>query len=262
MITDPELINSIYNRKLKVINMGFEPTRRCNLACGHCYVDDAQAVDLDKRVAQTVLDSFPVISTINLYGGESPTSTQGIACLGDALKEKKTKFNRMGLAANMTVYNKDFFEELKRIESMAQDTGDWKIGIMMSNDEWHDESMNKAGIRKKDAEENYERAKKEYPSFFIKKARYKTKDECCLQPVGRAKKHCDNSIKVIRHDLVLTKRATPEEMDTLYYFRTDAKGNAIQNWRTYKEGEIINYGNVLKTPSEEILIINGRESTV
>ena len=254
MITDLELINAINNRKLRVMSMGFETTRRCNLRCPGCYKDNAQAVDLDPKVAKTVLENFNVIDHIRLYGGESQTSPEGLAFLNDELGKNKTIFNRLSFITNGTIVNKEFFKILKDIESKAQKTGDWKIGIGISNDYMHNEGMESVGIDKKVVYKNYKKMMNLCPSFSINMRKYKGEEEFPLKAAGRALGDSRASTEIFRNDLVMRKKKPTETRHVLFKIQTDAKGNIIQEMREYDTGEEVNFGNVLKTPVNQTLI--------
>ena len=100
------------------IHLTFEPTRRCNLRCSMCYIDEAkrrQKVDeLDPAAFEKLLTGVPVRS-INLVGGE-PFMRRD---LFDLLEIMRSRQIRVGsLTTNGTLFNPD---NARRVASLIAD---------------------------------------------------------------------------------------------------------------------------------------------
>lgn len=56
--------------RIHVHDLVLEVTRRCNMSCAHCLRGDAQGIDMDRSVLESVLDQVSSIGCVTFTGGE------------------------------------------------------------------------------------------------------------------------------------------------------------------------------------------------
>ena len=252
MIINKDTIDAIKRKELRVINLGFETTRRCNLACAHCYKGDAQPVDIDPQVPMKVFEYFNYFDIIHLYGGESQLNPAGLQHINNAIKEHKVKFNELSFVTNGTIINKEFFEILKETQSLSRHKKSPVISI--SNTHFHDEAIKNIGLTRKDITTNCRKLRNSYPDFlFIERSAY-TQEETgyYVKNVGRAKDFKNTIQRMHKTEMDISEFS--DKRFLFSQFNTDAKGNVIERMQEYETGDTKKFGNVLTTPMEEILI--------
>jgi sulfatase maturation enzyme AslB (radical SAM superfamily) len=269
MILSPNVIDAIHGKKLKLSGLQLELTRRCNLKCRHCYKGAAENLDMDARIPGEVLDYFKDIEFIQLYGGESQLNPDGLAQIYDALKTNKTRFNQFSFVTNGAIFNRDFFEILRGIESAATRVPYFHTAdVAVSNDFWHAEG----GADAREVAENVARMRAEFPTIHVGLRRFKKKSdfEFKIYPLGNAKKF-DQSEKEYFYDfqfqnedeLLINYNKDKSRFfhvdPTLKDFTFDARGNAIPQVTDYETGDRKNFGNIFTKPISQIILDSSRE---
>ena len=253
MIKNPELINAINNKKLSVDRISFATTRKCNLECAHCFRGDAQKEDMVETVPETALSAFSTVGSIDVTGGEPLIVTRSLEQLHNAIRDTKTKFNKLNIITNGTVYNKKAFEILESIGGMAQSGGGVSVGI--SDNIWTDEAIKKIGYTKEQIIENMNKLKQAFPSFDVHR------HDRVRVPVygGRAKGKMNGGIEFRGRETGISFSDGLTEngdflLDNLYL---DTRGNVVQRYLDYNDSDKENYGNILDTRLQDILIKHG-----
>ena len=286
MIKDPELIKEINNKNILVERLGLEITRRCNYKCRHCYVGEAQDLDIDARVLEIVLDYFKTIGQIDLFGGEVLLGTRGLKALDDALgnARPRPKIGGISLISNGAVVNEESLDVLESIYKKLDLNFDGHRGgvvsIEFSNDFWHKEQEEIHGVKR---DENIAKIKKLHPRFnytdrnFAEKKRY-LYGELSLFKSGRAvdlkvfnfkDKKINMNFRSLAQSQISSVRqiiaylngtdeyAGHKEDFSLDEFVVGATGKVRNCLVDYETAEHRNYGDVLTTPIPKILIENG-----
>ena len=120
MTSRNKLISAIRKGNIKVTELGLEITRRCNYKCGHCYLDDAQTLDMNPHALHQVFDYFTEAWRIHLFGGEKMCSPQSIKMLDDALGQSDFKFRHLSLVTNCSFINEEVMDTLESIKRQGK----------------------------------------------------------------------------------------------------------------------------------------------
>lgn len=163
-------VKTIYNphendfEKLDFDMLHFEITRRCNLACSHCFRGEAQNIDMTREVIDRAFNNIRSVKSIAITGGEPMLATEQIEYLtdkiialdmpllecsmvvnGTILDERAERFitalNRLG--SYLAMKNKVIAEKMADALSIPVDKIPF-IHIIISDDNYHDNDYKKA----------------------------------------------------------------------------------------------------------------------
>ena len=266
MITNPNIINAIAEKKLKIKELGIEQTRRCPLNCQICYKGDAENVVLDKRVPEIAFDQFNDIEAIALLGGEPQSSTKGILHILNALKENKTKFRKFGFVTSMAFINKDFWEAVDEINSFATIKNCDMDGVhySISNDYWHNLALDQANIPLEAVAANYDTVKKAHPHLKSIHRDYIGKEQYIVSAVGHGK-NIPGALQSKKFPFEISKVykwVFPTKSFSIDRFNVDAKGNIFNGFTEYTEADKGLLGNIFKSPIQNLIIENAVDKTM
>ena len=83
------------SKNIKVVQIGFEMTRRCNMKCKFCCRGDAQNLDITDEIIDKALDELKNfdIGILRLHGGEPLLAPDMIQYLVDGIIKRNIKLN-------------------------------------------------------------------------------------------------------------------------------------------------------------------------
>jgi|GEM_PF-4275744 len=229
--------------------LGIEATRRCNYRCKHCYLGDAQQLDLNPDALRPILDYFPYIHQISLYGGETMTSPTAVKIVRDVLRESKAHFGGLSLVTNGSIYNKEILDTLGDIHEMSDKQRDGEgVQITFSNDYYHRLEEKRLGITRAQIWGNYQKMRETHPQFTYEYRKFEPRKELLVFPIGRGKLIASPYLRAPNLDFTLYG-------NKLECFTINAKGKAIKSncSTTYFDADTgDNYGDVTTTPLQDI----------
>lgn len=105
------------SKRPKIIQVGFEMTRRCNMNCKFCSRGDAQNLDISKEVIDKALDELKMfdIHILRLHGGEPLLVPNMIEYLIDGIIERGININQCAFFSNGTILDPIIKKSLYKI---------------------------------------------------------------------------------------------------------------------------------------------------
>lgn len=125
---------------ISVDDLYLEVTRRCNLACGHCFRGDSEEVDMSIEVINNVLKDITSIGTLLLTGGEPLLAYEQLVEISRLIDENKIKVGRVTVITNGTILNKDIIRILKYFED------NFRLSLVLSEDKFHMMEIKRRGL--------------------------------------------------------------------------------------------------------------------
>jgi len=133
MITENEI--SIDN-----IDLMFEITRFCNMACPHCIRGDSQRMRIKKDYINATLEQFSSIGTIMFTGGEPALAIDLIDYVRQECQHYKIDVMSFWMATNGTIASKKLFTSIENWINYCTDNE--TSGLRVSIDNYHDKIYN------------------------------------------------------------------------------------------------------------------------
>ena len=126
-----------------------EITRRCNMSCDHCLRGDAQAMDIDPKVIDKVLDQVESVGSIVFTGGEPTLNIPAIRYFTRAIKKRKLSLGYFYVVTNGKKESLPFVKALIDLYNICDnyDEEDFFGGLAVSKDQYH-EAINPLKIYK------------------------------------------------------------------------------------------------------------------
>ena len=274
MLLKTDIIEHVKNDPVKLHQLSMETTRRCNLACAHCYKGDADAIDSDPEIPGVLFNYFQDVDFICLQGAEPFMNTEGLRQINTALKENKVSFGSFSFVTNGTILDEEFLDILEDIHDKSDKNKNiygvdgWRywtgVSFSVSNDGWHEDALKAIGLTRKDVENNYLIMKEKHPRLGIRLREYIEKTPVPLVPAGRSKNVGGRRPLVRYKNKTLSsffvekgepfKDFTCADQKTLTEFQVNARGDVMNSWMSNDESDKALFGNILKQPIPEILI--------
>ena len=94
-------------KKTKIVQVGFEMTRRCNMRCRFCSRGEAQDIDITKEIIDKALDELKNfdIGYLRLHGGEPLLNPDMIEYIVDRIIQRNIPVYQGIIFSNGTVFN-------------------------------------------------------------------------------------------------------------------------------------------------------------
>jgi organic radical activating enzyme len=128
--------------ELQGIDIIFEITRFCNMACPHCIRGDAQRVRIKRDYINSVLGQLPeYIGTVSLTGGEPALAIDLIDYVREACQQFGIEVANFWMATNGTVASPKFFNAIEKWVNYCSDNE--ISGLRVSIDDYHDDIVNR-----------------------------------------------------------------------------------------------------------------------
>ena len=106
-------------RKQLIFNdLSVEITRKCNMSCSHCFMGNAQDVDLSHEDIDSLLDQVAQIEHILFTGGEPTLNIAGMRYFLDGCIKRNIKIQCLEIVTNGKVISDDFI-------SLILDYNEW-----------------------------------------------------------------------------------------------------------------------------------------
>jgi hypothetical protein len=126
---------------LEYVDIMFEITRFCNMACPHCIRGEAEKRRIKKDYINATLQQIPMIGTIMFTGGEPALAVDLMNYTLDACQHYNVEVSNFWMATNGTIASQKFFNSIERWVSYC--TENEISGLRVSIDEYHDEIDNR-----------------------------------------------------------------------------------------------------------------------
>jgi len=131
---------------IKVDQMMFEVTRRCNMSCDHCLRGDTQSCDMSRKTITTALEQLKgaTISNLGFTGGEPLLRPDLIRFILDELIRLDISVDQFTLITNGTICSKEILTLLTDLYAYAENLDE--IGpfyFAISDDKFHRAAMTK-----------------------------------------------------------------------------------------------------------------------
>lgn len=103
--------------KIKLIQFGFEMTRRCNMRCEFCSRGDSQDIDITKEVINKTLDEISEfdINILRLHGGEPFLVPEAIEFLVEKIIERNIRILQCVVFSNGTIKSPKIKSTLEKL---------------------------------------------------------------------------------------------------------------------------------------------------
>lgn len=137
------------NKKLKLQNLAIELTKRCNLDCAHCLKGKSQKVDISKETIDNIFSQIDSIGRLFLTGGEPTLASDALENIIESIKKYNVSIAEWGMDTNGTMYSTRFYNALVELEKICREStksNDMHGTICISTDDYHKESIKKAGL--------------------------------------------------------------------------------------------------------------------
>lgn len=119
------------------VELMFEITRFCNMACPHCIRGDSQRIRIKKDYINATLSQLEYIGTIQFTGGEPALAVDLMDYTREACQHYNIEVQNFWMATNGTITTQKFFNA---IENWVNYCSDNEIsGLRISIDNYHDE---------------------------------------------------------------------------------------------------------------------------
>lgn len=115
----------------------FEVTRFCNMACPHCIRGDAQRLRIKKEYINATLAQLEYITTIQFTGGEPALALDLINYTREACQHYGVEVANFYMTTNGTVTSRKFFDTISNWIGYCSDNE--ISGLRVSIDNYHDE---------------------------------------------------------------------------------------------------------------------------
>lgn len=139
------------NEKLHLYYLELEITRKCNLKCQHCFCGEAQDLTISEQVIYITLNQIQGSAIINITGGEPMLVPEKVEYIVDKIIENRVKVLGFGAVVNGTIQDEraiSFINSLNKIASYINEhtmtDKHNKVGISISDDEFHQNNPNQA----------------------------------------------------------------------------------------------------------------------
>ena len=143
------------DKKTTFARLDIELTRRCNMACRHCYNGTAQAVDIPREYMDNLLGQTAEIGQLYIKGGETLLNLPALEYLVDQIIRRKIPVHYFAMVTNGTVQSTAACKAVNRMAEhivrsrhrntfQAPDRAGNKncASVTVSNDHWHTECQN------------------------------------------------------------------------------------------------------------------------
>lgn len=234
------------NKKLKVDKLSLEVTRRCDLKCRHCFRGDAQNVDMNPNIIDTVFSQISEIGELIFTGGEPFIALKQIIIAFYIANIYGVKINSWQIVTNGTIVNKTTLEAL--FNYLNQNFPHCKGLIAISYDKYH---MNEINRLKIDASTKWEVLKSMCKKYNIK---FELNEIKRIFSIGRA----ENLPECVSTTYLLLENNFIKDYDGLNNtlnacLEISAKGDVIRPNCTYEKADMTAYGNVLQRSLQDII---------
>lgn len=140
------------DKKITFARLDLELTRRCNLACRHCYNGAAQDVDITRAMLDRLLNQTAEIGQLIIKGGETLLNVPMLEYLVNRIIARKIPVHYFGMVTNGTKQSVAVCKAINRMachiaRSRCRNTypaidkaGNRQCAVVtVSNDRWHKE---------------------------------------------------------------------------------------------------------------------------
>lgn len=253
-------------KKIGIQNLGLIITNRCNLNCSHCLRGCKNNNDMTKEVIDATLSQIKIIGNLCLCGGEITFATNTLSYLFESIIKNHIFIEEVTAVINGTNYNEDFLKLLDNInEYISKLTNNNNVShatFSISKDNFHFNEIIRLNILKQFAENiiKYQESK-----HYI--GRQILLPDLKLFREGNAE-YLDKKITIKLRPMktyatYVGKDNTFDKKNGLLYFGplvtintegiiTECDSSLEHMQKKY------NYGNVLDTPLEKILLKRSR----
>lgn len=131
----PRSGGKLLSKNIKVAQVGFEMTRRCNMKCKFCSRGDAQNLDITEEIIDKALDELKNfdIGILRLHGGEPLLAPDMIQYLVAGIIKRNIKVYQCLFFSNGTVCNAVVKASLDKIGKYCKDKSDKGLSDYMNN---------------------------------------------------------------------------------------------------------------------------------
>lgn len=124
------------NEKICVDSLWIEVTRKCNLACKHCFRGESETLDLNDENIDRLFELVKRINCLFITGGEPSMNTHGVNKIVENIKEKKIKVGFIFVITNGRTPNiAEFLKALEELQKLC-DYPERSV-VMVSVDQYH-----------------------------------------------------------------------------------------------------------------------------
>lgn len=102
-------------KKTTFARLDIELTRRCNMACRHCYNGAAQDVDMTRERMDTLLGQTAEIGQLYIKGGETLLNVPALEYLIDQIIKRRIPVHYFAMVTNGTVQSAAACKAVNRI---------------------------------------------------------------------------------------------------------------------------------------------------
>lgn len=123
---------------MRIYNLIFEVTERCNLTCEHCLRGDARNIDMQKETVDKMLSQVNEVSIISFTGGEPCLNLPIIEYILDQVRARKIYLGSFWLATNGLVNSMELAALLLKNIDLCNEPE--YCGVAISMDDFHGEN--------------------------------------------------------------------------------------------------------------------------
>jgi|WetSurSiteA1Bulk_404760.scaffolds.fasta_scaffold01514_2 organic radical activating enzyme len=124
------------------LDVMFEITRFCNMACPHCIRGDSQRIRIKKDYINATLSQLSLIGTMMFTGGEPALAIDLIDYTRETCQHYSVEVMNFWMATNGTIATNKFFDTIEKWVNYCSDNE--ISGLRVSLDKYHDEIYNRS----------------------------------------------------------------------------------------------------------------------
>lgn len=123
------------DKRIKIVQVGFEMTRRCNMNCNFCSRGDTQNIDISKEIIDKSLDELKNfdIGILRFHGGEPLLTPDMIEYIVNGIIEREINVNQCAFFSNGTILNPIIKSSLDKIGKYCNEKSDTNLSIYMDH---------------------------------------------------------------------------------------------------------------------------------
>lgn len=127
-------------KKLRLTEIWIESTRRCNMSCRHCCRGDAQDIDMNSSVIESLFKQVEFIGLIGFTGGESSLVSNILSDVLNLAKKYKVQILSFQVVTNGKEISDEFIQVLKDWYNYCEHN--MSTNIFISKDKYHEKVDN------------------------------------------------------------------------------------------------------------------------
>ena len=136
---------------LNIFNLGLIITENCNLRCGHCMRGHYSNSSMSDEVIDATLDQITSIGVLSICGGEPLLALDQMEKIFKRIKRNNIWVDEVNVTINGTIYSDRFLSLVSSMDGylhVINNTKKQLFHITISNDQYHDQELERLHLKK------------------------------------------------------------------------------------------------------------------